>query len=501
MKEQPPDTTDGLADIGRKAGRGLGWSLLGNVVMKAGSFVMSLVLARLIDADQFGVFAVALAASQLMLHINDAGIIAATVQWRGRLSEIAPTATVMAIVSSVTLYAIFWTAAPLYALFVGSEDAVGVMRVLMLTNVVYGLSAVRSAALMRRFEHGKLALANLIGFCGNAALAITLAANGTGAMSFAYGQLLQAVITGILVITFARVRIRIGLDRAVARKLLVFGLPLCVTMGIEGLLLNVDLLLVGSAVDEHALGLYLMAFNISAWVPGLIGTAVRYVALPSFSRLAEDASGGSTDSVSEGARHAIPMLMSVVLPVAVLMGVLAPALVTFLYTAEWAPAAEALRFLAIVMTVRMLSALVTDILAALGRTKATMWLNLSWVGMLVPALLIGGRLDGIRGAAIAHACVAVLYALPVMVFVMHRAGVRLPPVALGLLRPLGGGAVAAVVMILLARAVGDSQFVQLCVAGGGGLLAFALVVVPRAVLVSMAAKAGLRPALRKESDA
>ncbi|PZG42435.1 polysaccharide biosynthesis protein [Spongiactinospora gelatinilytica] len=498
MKEQPPDTTDGLADIGRKAGRGLGWSLLGNVVMKAGSFVMSLVLARLIDADQFGVFAVALAASQLMLHINDAGIIAATVQWRGRLSEIAPTATVMAIVSSVTLYAIFWTAAPLYALFVGSEDAVGVMRVLMLTNVVYGLSAVRSAALMRRFEHGKLALANLIGFCGNAALAITLAAHGTGAMSFAYGQLLQAVITGILVIVFARVRIRIGLDRAVARSLLVFGLPLCVTMGIEGLLLNVDLLLVGSAVDERALGLYLMAFNISAWVPGLIGTAVRYVALPSFSRLAEDS---SADAVSEGARRAIPMLASVVLPVAVLMGVLAPALVTFLYGPEWAPAAEALRFLAIVMTVRMLSALVTDILAALGSTKATMWLNLSWVGMLVPALLIGGRLDGIRGAAIAHACVAVLYALPVMVLVMHRAGVRLPPVALGLLRPLLGGAVAAVVMTLLAGVVGESPFVQLCVAGGGGLLAFALVVVPRAVMVSMAVKAGLRPALRKESDA
>ncbi|MFI0423385.1 oligosaccharide flippase family protein [Spongiactinospora sp. 9N601] len=498
MKEQPPDTTDGLADIGRKAGRGLGWSLLGNVVMKAGSFVMSLVLARLIDADQFGVFAVALAASQLMLHINDAGIIAATVQWRGRLSEIAPTATVMAIVSSVTLYAIFWTAAPLYALFVGSEDAVGVMRVLMLTNVVYGLSAVRSAALMRRFEHGKLALANLIGFCGNAALAITLAVHGTGAMSFAYGQLLQAVITGILVIVFARVRIRIGLDRAVARGLLVFGLPLCVTMGIEGLLLNVDLLLVGSAVDERALGLYLMAFNISAWVPGLIGTAVRYVALPSFSRLAEDS---SADAVSEGARRAIPMLASVVLPVAVLMGVLAPALVTFLYGAEWAPAAEALRFLAIVMTVRMLSALVTDILAALGSTKATMWLNLSWVGMLVPALLIGGRLDGIRGAAIAHACVAVLYALPVMVLVMHRAGVRLPPVALGLVRPLLGGAVAAVVMTLLAGVVGESQFVQLCVAGGGGLLAFALVVVPRAVMVSMAVKAGLRPALRKESDA
>lgn len=408
-----------VGDIGRKAGRGLRWSLLGNLVMKAGSFVMSLVLARLLVPEDFGVFAIALAATQFVIYINDAGVIAATVQWRGRLEEIAPTATVVAILSSFALYALFWVIAPFYARLAGSEDAIWVIRILMATNLVYGLTAVRSAALMRRFEQDKLALANLAGFVANAGVSITLAANGAGAYSFAWGQLSGGVLTGVLVVALARVKIELGFDRAQAARLLRFGLPLCVSLGIEGLLLNVDSVIVGDVLGPAWLGFYLLAFNISSWVPGLIGTAIRYVALPSFSRLVEE----GTEAVREGVRQSVPLLAGMVLPIAVLMGTLAPAVVEFLYGTNWLPAAQVLRFLAVVMAVRMLTLLITDILAALGRTKATMWVNLCWAVALVPALLVGARLDGIEGAAVAHAVVAVVVALPLLGVALHRSGV------------------------------------------------------------------------------
>ncbi|GAA2212673.1 lipopolysaccharide biosynthesis protein [Nonomuraea monospora] len=466
-----------VGDIGRKAGRGLRWSLLGNLVMKAGSFVMSLILARLLVPEDFGVFAIALAATQFVIYINDAGVIAATVQWRGRLEEIAPTATVVAILSSFALYALFWVIAPFYARLAGSEDATWVIRILMATNVVYGLTAVRSAALMRRFEQDKLAWANLAGFVVNASVSITLAANAAGAYSFAWGQLAGGVVTGVLVVLLARIRIRLGFERAQAARLLRFGLPLCVSLGIEGLLLNVDSVIVGDVLGPVWLGFYLLAFNISSWVPGLIGTAIRYVALPSFSRLAEE--GGQ--AMREGVRQAVPLLAGMVLPIAVLMGTLAPSVVEFLYGANWLPAAQVLRFLAVVMAVRMLTLLITDILAALGRTKATMWVNLCWAVALIPALLVGARYDGIQGAAVAHAIVAVVVALPLLGVALHRSGVSVGLVGAGLARPLLGAAAAGLVMAGLARVI-DGAFIELCVAGGAGLLLFVLIVVPRAVL-------------------
>ena len=42
------------------------------------------------------------------------------------------------------------------------------------------------------------------------------------------------------------------------------------------------------SLGTAAVGFYLLAFNVSSWVPGLIGTAVRYVSIAGFSRLAED---------------------------------------------------------------------------------------------------------------------------------------------------------------------------------------------------------------------
>lgn len=479
--EEPgrPDTAASqVGEIGRQAGRGLRWSVLGNLVMRAGSFAVSLVLARLLAPEDFGVYAIAMAASQFVIHINDAGIIAATVQWRGRLEDMAPTATIVAIASSTALYGVFWGIAPYFADASGSEDATWVIRVLSATNVVYGLTAVRSAALLRRFEQDKLTKANLVGFLVNAPVSIVLAAGGAGAFSFAWGQLCGAAVTGVLVVAYARVRVKFGMNRAIARKLLVFGLPLCVSLGIEGLLLNADYVIVGDALGLHLLGFYLLAFNISSWVPGLIGTAVRYVALPSFSRLAEE----DEASLSLGVQRAVPLLFSIVVPVAVLMGTLAPAVVVFLYGARWAPAAEVLRFLAILMVVRMLTALAFDILAAMGATRATVWLNLGWAVALIPALMVGARVDGIRGAAIGHAVVAVLVALPLATLALHRAGVVLAPIAAALVRPLLGGVLAAAVMTVLARTVGGVPLIQLCVAGGTGLLAYVLVVVPQAVL-------------------
>ncbi|MFF3442176.1 oligosaccharide flippase family protein [Streptosporangium sp. NPDC002721] len=477
--------------IGEQAGRGLRWSLVGNLVIKAGSFVVSLVLARLLVPEDFGVFAIALAASQFVIHVNDAGVIAATVQWRGRLEDMAPTATVVAIVSSTALYGIFWVIAPFFAELSGSAEATWVIRVLGATNLVYGLTAVRSAALLRRFEQDRLTKANLVGFLVNATVSITLALNGAGAFSFAWGQLAGASVTGVLVVVFARLRIRLRLDRAVARRLLVFGLPLCASLGIEGVLLNADSVIVGDALGATLLGFYLLALNISSWVPGLIGTAVRYVALPGFSRLAEE----DPKALSLGVQRVVPLLVSIVLPVAVTMGTLAPAMVAFLYGERWAPSAEVLRFLAVVMAVRMLTALTTDILAALGATRATVWLNLSWVAVLLPALAAGARLDGIRGAAIGHAVVALLVALPLATLALHRAGVELRPVASSLVRPLLGGAFAAVVMASLARLTDGFPFVELCVAGGAGLLVYVLVVVPRAVLRQLGGRvAGLIPA-------
>jgi PST family polysaccharide transporter len=465
-----------LTDLADKAKRGLGWSLLGTFGTRAGSFLMNLVLARLLVPEDFGIYAVAMAAWAFLIHINDVGLITATVQWRGKLDEMAPTATVMAAVSSAVIYGIFWMIAPSFAHLAGSDGATPVIRLLSAVILIDGLTAVRAGALMRRFQQDRLIKANLAGLLVNAPIAITLATTGAGAYSFVWGQVAASVVSGVLIFVSARVPVRIGFDRKIAVNLLRFGVPLAVSLGIESVLMNADYVIVGHVLGTVAIGFYILAFNVSSWVPGLIGTAIRYVSVAGFSRLAED---DDPESLSLGVQRSVVLLLTFVLPVAVVMATLASPLVIFLYGGKWASAAGVLSFLAVLMVVRMLTSLTFDILTSAGVTRATVWLNLGWVVALVPALLVGVQLGGIRGVGVGHAVVAVLVAFPLSLVALHRSGVRLGPAVPSLIRPALGAALAAIVIVALSQVTGGTPFVELCLAGGAGMLVYILVVVPR----------------------
>nr|BFE85735.1 hypothetical protein GCM10020093_083360 [Planobispora longispora] len=211
-----PNPDSKIEEIGDKAGRGLRWSLAGNLVMKAGSFVMSMVLARLLGVEDFGIFAVALAATQFVMVVKDLGVQAAVIQWRGRFEEMTPTATTLSLVSAAGLYAIFWVAAPGFARAAGIDEATGVVRLLTAVILVEAVTAVRSATLVRRFRQDQLTVAIMAGFVAQAAVSITLAIAGAGPYSFAWGQVASALVTGALVMIFARLPYRLGFDREVA---------------------------------------------------------------------------------------------------------------------------------------------------------------------------------------------------------------------------------------------------------------------------------------------
>ena len=460
--------------IGRKAGRGLTWSLAGTLVTKAGSFALGLVLARLLAPADFGAYAVALAVMGFAMVVNDAGIIAACVQWRGRLEEMAPTGALVALLSSLFVYGVLWWSAPAIATLSGVPEATPLVRLVTLVILVDGITAVRAAALLRRFEQDRLTKANIIGMLANVGVALPLAVTGAGAYSMASGQVAASVVTGTLVFKYANLPIRLGFDREIYKKLVTFGLPLAVSLGIEAALLNADFVIVGNVLGVVALGYYLLAFNISNWVPGIVGTAVRYVSVPSFSRLAER----DAETLALGVRRSVPVVAAVILPAAIVMATLAPQLVDFLYGDKWGPSAAALRYLAVLMVVRMLTSLAFDILTGLGATRYTVWLNAGWAVALVPALWIGAHMDGIRGAAIAHGVVAVFVALPLAVLALRVAGVSLAPTLPALVRPTIGAAIAAAVILLIDSVVKGNPFVQLSLAGGAGLIVYILVVVP-----------------------
>jgi O-antigen/teichoic acid export membrane protein len=462
----------GAAGLGELVRKGLTWSFLNTVVGRAGTMLVGIVLARLLSPADYGVFAVALVALNALLSVNELGVSLAIVRWPGSLERIGPTVTTLSLAASALLYAACYAAAPWASAAMGSPEAAGVLRLLCAGVLIDGATAVPVALLTRNFRQDQRMLADLTSFGIGTAVSLGLAVAGFGAWSLAWGRLAGNGSSALLLFAMAPRRWRPGFDRAEARKLLAFGLPLAGSSLLVFAMLNLDYVLVGSVLGQVALGLYLMAFNLSSWPVNVFSMAVRRVSLAGFSRLQD-----AEERMEAAFCRALALLAAATIPVCVLLGLLATQVVRLLYGEQWVPAAQALAFLAVLGAVRVATELAYDFLVAAGRSRATLWLQALWTVSLAPALTLGARLDGIRGVAAAHAAVALLLILPAFAVALRGAGVRPAAMAASLARPLAGGALVAAAC-LAALWLLDGTLPVLLAAGVAGTGLHAVAVAP-----------------------
>lgn len=473
-----------MSGLGSKVATGFRWGVVANILIKASSFVMSLILARLLSPVDFGTYAIALAVSQLVIVINDGGLKAAAVHLHaGDERRLFSTVAQLSIAMSSALYVLVWFAAPFIASATDTPDATTLIRVVSAAIVFNGLAAGAESSLLKNFRQRQIAFASIAGFAVQPAIAITMAAMGAGALSFAVAQASSALVTAVVLIRSARTGF-MAFDRSAARRLLIVGLPFAGAMGLKAILLNADYIVVGIYVATEQLGFYMLAFSVSSWLPGVLGTAIRYVSIPAFARASEQGQA----FFARATEQVVPVLFCCVMPVAALIAVIANPLVAVLYGQRWSTAADVLALLILTVPARMFGDVVGEMMAGAGRTRPVLLVNVVNAVALVPALVAGTLWSGIQGAAIGQLVVAWAVVVPLHAVLLRSAGISL--------RRLLSVSAPALILAVVAAVVGATTtflvaapLLQLIlgVVGSCALVALALVLFRRRFAVVVAA--------------
>lgn len=448
------------------------WSLVNNLVLRFGTVVSGVVLARLLSPSDYGVFAVALVAMTLLLAFNELGVSLALVQWEDDVRAFAPTAMTVSIISSGTFYAAAYLGAPAFCAAMGSPEAVGVLRLLCVSVVLDGIATVPAAILNREFLQGRRFTSDVASFAGSTSLTIVLAALGAGPISFSAGRILGNLISVGCYLALCPVRVRPGWNRAQARRLVRFGLPLAGSSLLVLSVTNVDNIIVGANTTGVSLGLYLMAFNQSSWPLTVFAEAARRVTLAGFSRLT-----GDPAALQEALARGLGLLMAAVVPVCTMLVLYARPMLSVVYGGKWVPAAPALQILAVLGLLRVLLFVGYDLLVAFGASRRLLWLQALWLVVLVPALVYGTRADGIRGTAIAHVVVASVVVVPAFLLVLRRYGLGFLASFARCGRPLVGSALICGATLGVFSLVSD-PLPRLVFGGLAALAVYVPVVVP-----------------------
>lgn len=444
--------------------RGLAWGFVNSITMRLATLTLGIVLARLLAPEAFGAFAVALVIQTILANFADLGMSADLIRnpdWRHR----TPTVASISLLTGGLLSGAMIAAAPVLASSLGSAQAAPVIAVMSLTLLIAGAGVAPFATLQRNFQQSRYFVVVLTSFLlGSGVTVLLIVSFHWGAMALAVGKLVESTCSVALQFGLTRTRPRFAFDRKVARSALAFGLPVCGANALSWLVINVDYIVIGHTAGAVTLGFYVLAFNISSWPVSALVQTVRNVALPAFARLDRTSSARSFAS-------AFALLLTAGLLVAALLAPLAVPAVTFVYGAKWLRSAGPLGVLAVFGTMRVIFDLMATFLIARGRSRPVLFVQLAWVGALVPAMIIGVHAGGIVGAGIAHLVVACAVVLPAYMVALQRQGVRFSALARVAAPPIGAALVAGLAVWASRQAI-DVAFYALVVGSSVGILVY-----------------------------
>lgn len=450
--------------------RSLAWSTSATAFARLSQLIIGIIIAHILSRHDFGVFAVVLVVFVIIISISELGVSAALIRERGDIDEMGPTAVTLSIANAAILAIALWALSPLIANMLGVPEATVPLQIMSSVVLLAGPSAVPAALLVRDFQQGRRFAADMLYLVFSNVVLIVLAVMGFGVMSFVWSRVTGQVVSTITLMMVSSRHYWPGFNRKHAAHLLKFGLPLTGSNLLSNFVSSVDVLIIGRALGAVQLGVYNLASNVSNWPPSLFSGMFDTVGLPIFARVHHD-----SGLLKKHLENALRISCSLFFLVTALCVSLAQPLVNAIYGPKWVDAGPVLRWFAIYGSVQVLISLFVVILVACNSPRSVLWGQLTWFLALIPAMIIGVRVDGLVGGAIANIVVVGLIVLPLTLWQVHRASaLRIRPIVLAMLPPflaaVGAGIVAGLTALLW-----NDAWISLIAGGIAGTIAYLLI--------------------------
>jgi len=452
------------------------WVLLTSGGVNLITMARGVILARLLQPEDFGIVATALIFESILQHFSDMGIGSAVVYSQKESARVLPLALMMKSAFCCILAALVFFAAPLWGSLFGRDEVASVTRfaaTLFLAEILIFPSKLQ-AQLALRFKDLSIPRvgAALVG-CVTAA---TMALSGFSYWSIIWGILAERLAEAALLFRVFPWRVRFVWDRSLALELWRYGRHVIASSILNGLILKVDNLLVGKLLGLTALGYYVIAFRWANFASRQVASAIGAVLFPTFSRWR------ATDQNLIG-KFQIAMRMSaaIYMPISVGLLVVAPEFVRVVLGERWLPAVVPMQVLCVAAIFRAIGNPITKLLLALGRPDWDVWFQASFLLSLIVFVPLFSLWLGLLGVSIAVLTAAIPWYFGARVVALRRVtGVGFKQIGRALLPAITASALMAAGVLsakaMLQNASAGAIFLTFQVGLGGVLYVSAIFV-------------------------
>ncbi|MEH1988904.1 MOP flippase family protein [Nostoc sp.] len=267
---------------------GIKWSFASQLGRQIMQLLTTIVLARFLSPNDFGLVSMATITTGFMTLFSDLGTSAAIIQRKQVSDSLVSTLFWVNGIFGILASFILIVCAPLVTYFYQEPRVTELLRVLALTFIISGFSIAHKAILEKKLDFKTLAkIENAAVFLG-AILGIVSAFTGFGVWSLVIQTLTVAAITSILLWSTSQWKPQFIFCFSDLKEVSSFTLNLTGFTIFNYFVRNSDYILIGRFLSSQDLGYYTLAYRIMVYPIQGISAVVGRVMFPILSKIQDD---------------------------------------------------------------------------------------------------------------------------------------------------------------------------------------------------------------------
>lgn len=357
------------------------WKFLERVGAQVVSFIVSIVLARLLMPDAYGTVALITVFTTVLQVFVDSGLGNALIQKKNTDDIDFSTVFYTNIGFCIILYSLIYLLAPSIAMFYNKDELVPLIRVVSITILISGIRNVQQAYVSKKMMFKKFFFSTLGGTISAAIIGIVLALNGFGVWALVAQQLTNLFVSTLILWFVVKWRPKLVFSFQRLKQLYKYGWKLLASALLDTVYNNCTQLIIGKIYSSGDLAYYNKGKQFPELIVVNVNSSIDSVLLPAMSEVQD-----KKEHIKNMTRRSIKMSMYIMAPCMIGMAAVASNIIEILLTNRWAGSVIFMQIFCVVFMFYPIHTANLNAIKAMGRSD--LFLKLEIIKKAIGTILL-----------------------------------------------------------------------------------------------------------------
>lgn len=371
-----------------KTVKGVGWSAADSLLGQGVTFIVGLVLARILSPSEYGLIGLTAIFITVFNAIIDSGFSQAVIRKKDANNDDYNTMFITNMVLSVVMFFVLFLGARAIARFFERPELVSLTRVMGVVLIINALSITQNTVLTKRIDFKTKTKASLISALLSGIVGIVMAYMGFGVWALVGQQITKQLVNTICLWIFNKWWPNFRFSLQSFRYMWGFGWKLLASSLIDNIWNQLYQVVVGKFYTPATLGQYSRSKEYASLFSSHLNAIVGRVSFPVLAEMQDDKT-----RLKSVYRRIIKTTMFVTAVCMISMGAIAEPMIYCLIGPQWHQAATFLPFICISMSLYPLHAINLNMLKVQGRSDLFLSLEIVKKIIAIGPICLGVYVD------------------------------------------------------------------------------------------------------------